>query len=60
MAVYRIDVIGDHGRSIYHRYIECENREQAEEAADDDCGWLDGNYWEVSEIPMAKKFEKKL
>lgn len=56
MAVYRIDVVWNYGQARHYRYVECETREQAEEAADDDCGWLDGDYWEVSEIPMAKNF----
>ena len=60
MAVYRIDVVWNYGQARHHRYVECETREQAEEMADDDCGWLDGDYWEVSEIPLEKNFKRKL
>ena len=49
MKVFVIEVISN-GKIIHRRYIDCENREVAEQIAEDERAWLDGAYWEVSEF----------
>lgn len=50
MGVYKIAVYDINWKAICIDYKRFDDRQQAELAAEADCDWLGGKYWEVTRI----------